>query len=52
MIGMEVDDMNTTAKELIEKGAKFTRDPIEVGDGAKLAFLKDPNGVEIELIQH
>jgi lactoylglutathione lyase len=34
------------------KGAKFTRGPMEVGDGAKLAFLKDPNGVEIELIQH
>jgi lactoylglutathione lyase len=52
MIGMEVEDMDTTAKKLIAKGAKFTRDPIEVGDGAKLAFLIDPNGVEIELIQH
>ena len=52
MVGMEVSDMDTTAKELLSKGAKFTRGPIEVGDGAKIAFLKDPNGVEIELIQH
>lgn len=49
---MEVEDLDATAKELIERGAEFTRGPMEVGDGAKLAFLKDPNGVEIELIQH
>ncbi|ADZ09985.1 Glyoxalase/bleomycin resistance protein/dioxygenase [Methanobacterium lacus] len=52
LIGMEVEDMDKTAAELIDKGAEFTRGPLEVGDGAKLAFLKDPNGVEIELIQH
>jgi lactoylglutathione lyase len=52
LVGMEVQDMDKTAKELISNGAKFTRGPVEVGDGAKLAFLKDPNGVEIELIQH
>jgi len=52
LIGMEVEDMNKTASELIERGVEFTRGPLEVGDGAKLAFLKDPNGVEIELIQH
>jgi lactoylglutathione lyase len=52
LIGMEVDDMDKTAAELIERGVEFTRGPLEVGDGAKLAFLKDPNGVEIELIQH
>ena len=52
LVGMEVEDMDTTVKQLISKGAKFTRGPMEVGDGAKLAFLMDPNGVEIELIQH
>jgi lactoylglutathione lyase len=52
MVGMEVKDMDTTVKELLSRGAKFTRGPIDVGDGGKIAFLKDPNGVEIELIQH
>jgi lactoylglutathione lyase len=52
MVGMEVENMDSTVKELLSKGTKFTRGPIDVGDGAKIAFLKDPNGVEIELIQH
>ncbi len=52
MVGLEVDDMDSTADELRSKGVEFTRGPIDVGDGAKIAFLKDPDGVEIELIQH
>lgn len=44
--------MDTTVEQLISKGVKFTRGPMKVGDGAKIAFLMDPNGVEIELIQH
>ncbi len=52
MVGMEISDMDTTAEELLSKGAKFIRGPVDVGNGTKIAFLKDPNGVEIELIQH
>jgi lactoylglutathione lyase len=52
LIGMEVEDMDKTAAELIDKGAEFTRWPMEVGDGAKLTFLTAPNGVEIELNPH
>jgi lactoylglutathione lyase len=52
MVGMEVSDMDTTAKDLLSKGATFTRGPVDVGNGTKIAFLNDPNGVEIELIQH
>lgn len=52
LVGMEVKNMDVTVKQLLSKGVKFTRGPIEVGDGAKLAFLMDLNGVEIELIQH
>lgn len=51
MVGMEVSDMDATAEELLSKGATFTRGPLDVGEN-KIAFLKDPNGVEIELIQH
>lgn len=49
--GMEVEDMNTTVKELKSKGAKFTFEPIQT-PAEILAFLEDPNGVRIALIQH
>jgi lactoylglutathione lyase len=52
LVGMEVENMNTKVKELKSKGAKITRGPTQVADGAIIAFLQDPNGVEIELIQH
>ena len=50
-IGMDVDDINTTVEELKSKGAKITMDPIPITVGT-LAFLEDPNGVRIALIQH
>lgn len=50
-IGFEVTDMERKVKELIDKGVEIVRGPIEVPSGVKLAFIKDPNGVEIELIQ-
>ena len=52
LIGMEVADMNATVKDLQSKGVKFTHEIITTPDDLKLAFLKDPNGVEIELVQH
>jgi lactoylglutathione lyase len=50
-VGIEVEDINATVEELRSKGAKITREhiPIEVGT---LAFLEDPNGTQIALIQH
>ena len=50
-IGMEVEDINATVKELKSKGAKITMEPIPITVGI-LAFLEDPNGVRIALIQH
>lgn len=50
-IGMDVEDINTTIKELKSKGAKITMEPIPITVGT-LAFLEDPNGVRIALIQH
>jgi lactoylglutathione lyase len=51
MVGLEVSDMDKTTKELQNKGVKFTRGPIDTPNGTKIAFLKDPEGVQIELIQ-
>jgi lactoylglutathione lyase len=50
-VGMEVEDINTTVKELKSKGAKITQEPMPISAGT-LAFLEDPNGVRIALIQH
>ncbi len=50
-VGMDVEDINTTVKELRSKGAKITMEPIPITVGT-LAFLEDPNGVRIALIQH
>ena len=50
-VGMEVEDINTTVKELKSKGAKITQEPAPITVGI-LAFLEDPNGAKIALIQH
>jgi lactoylglutathione lyase len=50
-IGMDVEDINTTVVELKSKGAKITMEPRTITVGT-LAFLEDPNGVRIALIQH
>ena len=41
----------TTVKELKSKGARITMEPTPITVGT-LAFLEDPNGVKIALIQH
>jgi lactoylglutathione lyase len=50
-VGMDVEDVEATVEELRSKGAKITMDPVPITVG-KLAFLEDPNGVRIALIQH
>lgn len=50
-IGMDVEDLNSTIKELKEKGAKVTMEPTQITVGL-LAFIEDPNGARIALIQH
>ena len=50
-IGMDVKDINATVKKLKSKGAKVTMEPIPITVGV-LAFIEDPNGVKIALIQH
>ncbi|MBC7101132.1 VOC family protein [Methanothermobacter tenebrarum] len=50
-IGIEVEDVEATIKELKSKGAKITMEPTPITVGL-LAFIEDPNGVRIALIQH
>lgn len=50
-IGMDVEDLNTMVQKLKEKGAKITMEPRQISIGY-IAFIEDPNGVRIALIQH
>jgi lactoylglutathione lyase len=50
-IGMDVDDCESEVKKLKSKGVKFTVEPTKITVGY-LSIFKDPNGVNIVLIQH
>jgi len=50
-VGMEVDDINATVEDLKSKGAKITKEPMPITIGT-IAFLEDPNGATLVLIQH
>lgn len=50
-IGMDVEDMDIEVEKLKSKGIKFDMEPIEITVGS-MALFKDPNGVNIVLVQH
>lgn len=50
-VGMDVEDLNTTLRELKSKGARITMEPTPITVGT-LAFLEGPDDVKIALIQH
>ena len=50
-IGMEIEDMTETIEDLRSKGATIRTEPVPISHGM-LAFIEDPNGVNIALIQH
>lgn len=49
--GLTVRDLAKTVAELKAKGVTFTTEPHEVRPGTKIAFLRTPDGVRIELLQ-
>ena len=50
-IGIDVEDMDKEVEKLKNKGIKFVMEPVEISVGF-MALFKDPNGVNIVLIQH
>lgn len=51
-IALETDDIYKTCDEVRAQGAKITREPGPMKHGTTvIAFIEDPNGYKIELIQ-
>jgi lactoylglutathione lyase len=50
-IGLTVSDIDGVTAELKAKGADFTMEPTTVRAGVRIAFLRGPEGVLVELIQ-
>lgn len=51
-LAFSVEDMESTANELKEKGIVFDLEPMQLKGGMKLASFKDPDGVQIQLIEY
>lgn len=49
--GLLVDDMDRAAGELRVKGAEFICEPWEIRPGVKIAFIKGPDNISIELAE-
>jgi lactoylglutathione lyase len=48
--GLLVEGIDAVVAELKAKGAEFTREPTTVRPGVRVAFLRAPEGVSIELL--
>ena len=49
--GVKVDDLDAEIERLTGLGAKLMEGPVEVPNGPRIAFLKVPDDVRVELIQ-
>lgn len=50
-LGLTVTDIDAATAELKAKGVHFTLDPMTARPGVRIAFLRGPENVSIELIQ-
>lgn len=50
-IGIKAEDFEAAYRDLKAKGATFVGEPLEPTPGIRLAFLREPNGAVIELVQ-
>jgi catechol 2,3-dioxygenase-like lactoylglutathione lyase family enzyme len=49
-LGLRVDGIDAAVAELKAKGAEFTREPVTIRPGVRIAFLRGPQNVHIELL--
>ena len=49
--GLQVDDLEEAAAELKRRGAEFSVEPFQLRPGLKIAFIRAPENVRIELLE-
>ena len=49
--GLRVDSLDEAAAELKRRGAEFTVEPRTIRPGVKIAFVRGPDNVRIELLE-
>ena len=50
-IGLTVDDVDVAVADLRAKGAEIAVEPMDYSAGTRLAFIRGPDGVMIEIVQ-
>ena len=50
-VGLTVDDVDAAVEELRAKGAEIAIGPLNRNPGLRLAFIRGPEGIMIELVQ-
>ena len=50
-VGLLVDDMDEAVAELAGRGAQFAVEPEAIRPNVRVAFLRGPDGVSIELVE-
>lgn len=51
-LAFEVEDLPRRVEDLRAAGVKITEEPMKTSSGSWMAFIEDPDGYEIELLQH
>jgi lactoylglutathione lyase len=49
--GLEVKNIDAVCAELKSKGAVFSREPVTIRPGTRIAFVAGPDGASIELLE-
>ena len=49
--GLRVDNLDMAATELKERGAEFAEEPFDYPPGLRIAFVRGPDDVRIELVE-
>jgi catechol 2,3-dioxygenase-like lactoylglutathione lyase family enzyme len=50
-IGFTVDDVDAACAELRDKGAEIAIGPLTRDPGTRLAFIRGPDGIMVEIVQ-
>ncbi len=50
-LAVAVDDLDQVATTLRQRGVTFTKEPVSIRPGLRIAFIQGPDGVLIEILQ-